>query len=333
MTRSPSGRAAAASLAGALAILGVAAWAALTSPRVPYNVRELTEGRAPLVTAVLLAILLVAALGAPAWIAASPLRRKDAHGAFPLLLLLAQGALVWLLLRITVPEEAIHDIVGSPVLGGTREGETAGRFLALFLGVATLLAGAAAAWIAWEERDRRPVARWGWTAAVALPASYAVVVPLAATDNLVELMRGGGGPGPAAAIGAAVLSLGIAGTGLSRILAGRSRNVLVAAAVCALALPAGYAFLHLGLAPAVEKYGRTFSALQFLLSEDRTHLAGGAALLFRYGLAFTAGALTIALAQHAAWLGARPSPQGASPRSPVLAHPVNERPSKTTSAE
>lgn len=333
MSRSRPDRSGAASLAVTFSLLSVAAWAALTSPGVPYNVRELSEGGAPLLTAPVLALLLLAVFGTPAWIAAAPLRRKDAPALLPPLLLLAQGALVWILLAVTVPEEALHDIVGSPVLGGSREAETAGRFLAFFLGAATLLLGAASAWIAWEERDRRPVARWARAAAVTLPASYVVVVPLAATDNLVELMRGGGGVLSAAAIGGAVLALGIAGSGISRLLAGRSTRPITSVAICVLALPTGYALLHLGLEPAVEKYGRTFSALQFLLSEDRAHLATGAGLVSRYALAFLAGALTIALTQHAAWLGARVEPQGASPRSPALAQPESDRPSKTTSAE
>jgi hypothetical protein len=325
--------AAALSLTGAFTLLTAVAWTALTSPRVPYNVRELSEGRSPLLTAPLLALLLLSVFGVPAWIAASPLRRGRVPAWRLLPLLVAQGALVWVLLRVAVPMEALHDIVGSPVLRGSREGETAGRFLALFLGAATMLLGAAAAWIAWEERDRRPLARWAAGAAATLPVSYAVVVPLAATDNLTELMRGGGGVLPAAAIALAVLTVGIAGSGISRLLAGRSRAPLATTAICALMLPAGFAWLHLGLEPAVEKYGRTFSALQFLLSQDRAHLAVEAVVRLRYALAFAAGALAAALAQHAAWLGTRPTPQGGSGRSPARAQPESGFSSTTASAE
>lgn len=333
MSPGRSGRSGLISLAGAFSLISAVAWMALTSPRVPYNVRELSEGRSPLLTAPLLALLLLAVFGVPAWIAATPLRRPGFPAWRVPLLLLAQGALVWLLLRVTVPLEALHDIVGSPVLGGSREAETAGRFLALFLGAATMLLGAAAAWITWEERDRRPLARWAAGAAVTLPASYAVVVPLAATDNLTELLRGGGGVLPATAIGAAIATVGIAGSGISRLLAGRSTKPLAAITISCLMLPAGFAWLHLGLTPAVEKYGRTFSALQFLLSEDRAHLAGEGVVRLRYTLAFVSGVVMIALAQHAAWLGSRPSPQGASARSPARAQPESGRSSTTASAE
>jgi hypothetical protein len=287
-------------------LLSGAGLLALTAPGVPYNVRELSEGRPPLVTALMLALLLLVTLGAPAWAAGTWLRRPGSSAGGALLFVLAQGTVAWLLLRASVPQEAIHDIVGSPVLGGSREAETAGRFLALFLGAATWILLAAAAWIAWEERDSGPLSRCALAAVLTLPVSYGVVVPLAATDNLTELMRGGGGVLAAAAIGGALAVLAIAGSGLSRLLAGRSTKPIVSIGICLAAIPLGFLLLHLGLEPAVEKYGRTFAAIQFLLSEDRQHLASGAALQLRYGLAFIAGALAIALAQHAAWVTSEP---------------------------
>ena len=303
-----------ASLVGTLALVTGAGWFALTSHAVPYNVRELSEGRPPLLTATLLAVLLLVTLGAPAWAATVPLRRRGATFGTVLLFLLLQALLAWLLVRVTVPEEAIHDIVGSPVLGGSREAETAGRFLALFLGAATVMLAAAAAWVAWEDRDAGPLAKCGLASVVTLPLSYMVVVPLAATDNLTELLRRGGVL-PATAIGGALAVLAIAGSGLSRLLAGRSMRPALAIGICLVAVPLGYALLHLGLEPAVSKYGRTFSALQFLLSEDREHLASGAALRLRYVLAFTACAGAIVLMQHAAWVASgtpRPEPLRAS---------------------
>jgi hypothetical protein len=309
------GRAGLVSLAVGFLLLGAAAWACLTSPRVPYNVRELTEGRPPEVTAPLLALLFYVTFGVPAWIASGPLRRRTVPAAVLPLIVLLQGTLVWLLLRTTVPTEAIHDIVGSPVLGGSREAETAGRFLGLFVGVATSLLGAAAIWIAWEDRASRTavLSRWAIAAAVMIPLSYAIVVPFAATDNLTELMRGGGGVVSAAALGAAVAVLGAAGSGVSRRLAGVTPGSLRTVLVVLVALAGGYLLLLAGTEPALTKYGRTFSGLQFLLSEDRSHLASGGALFLRYALAFVAGVILIAVTQHPAWLaGARREGQGGS---------------------
>ena len=304
------------SLAVTVALLSVAGWLAFNAPGVPYNVRELSEGRPPFVTAVLLAILLALTLGAPAWAAAVWFRRGRAHAGAALPFLLVQGVLAWLLLRVSVPLEAIHDIVGFPVLGGSAEAETAGRFLALFVGAATVMLGSASLWIAWEERDAGPLRRCALAAVLTLPASYAVVVPLAATDNLTELMRGGGGVLPAVAISGALLSLAMAGSGLSRLLAGVSRRPVVAIGIFLAAIPLGYVLLQQGLEPALEKYGRTFAALQFLLSEDREHLSSGAALQLRYALAFLALAFAIALTQHGAWVAAAATPSAPSEAAP-----------------
>ncbi|HET9252247.1 MAG TPA: hypothetical protein VFP58_09035 [Candidatus Eisenbacteria bacterium] len=301
------------SLGSVLVLLGGAGWLALTAPGVPYNVRELSEGRPPLLTAAMLALLLLVTLGAPAWAATAWLRRPGASPGSVLLFLLAQGVLAWLLLRASVPLEAIHDIVGFPVLRGPAEAETAGRFLALFIGASTVVLAAAAAWVAWEDRDPRPLSRCALAGALTLPVSYTVVVPFAATDNLTELMRGGGGLLPAAAIAGALTALALAGSGLSRLLAGRSPGPAATTAICLAAVPLGYVLLHLGLEPAVEKYGRTFAAIQFLLSENREHLASGAALWLRYGIAFVAGAGAVALAQHAAWVASGAPRRDSSP--------------------
>ena len=305
------------SLAVTIALLSVAGWMAFTAPGVPYNVRELSEGRPHLLTAILLAVLLVLTLGAPVWAAAAWLRRARPPAGALLLFLLAQGVLAWLLLRVSVPLEAIHDIVGFPVLGGSAEVETAGRFLALFVGAATVMVASASLWIAWEERDTGPLRRCALASVFTLPACYVVVVPLAATDNLTELIRGGGGVLPAVALGGALLSLAMAGSGLSRLVAGRSKRPAVTIGMLLAAIPLGYVLLHLGLEPALEKYGRTFAALQFLLSEDREHLSSGAALQLRYVVAFLAGAFAIALTQHGAWVASAGSPSSTStPLSP-----------------
>ena len=65
----------------------------------------------------------------------------------------------------------------------------------------------------------------------------------------------------------------------------------------ALSIPIGYALLWSGLASEVQKYEASFSALQFLLSADRQHYAGGWELGIRY-IVFHAGVVgLIAAAQ------------------------------------
>jgi hypothetical protein len=64
-----------------------------------------------------------------------------------------------------------------------------------------------------------------------------------------------------------------------------------------LTLLLSYGLLAFGLEANVLKYGQNFSALQFLLSADRAHLASGPGLAMRYGLACCAGLLALAFAQ------------------------------------
>jgi hypothetical protein len=86
---------------------------------------------------------------------------------------------------------------------------------------------------------------------------------------------------------------------------GALRRWAIAAAAAVISLPAGYLLLTLGTADRIEKYGSTFSALQFLLSPDREHYASGAAILGLYAFAHALAWAGIALAQLPAWLAAR----------------------------
>lgn len=293
---------------GALAAL---LWAAGTARGVPYNVRELFSG--PRGWMAVLALPLVGNLGAgvPAamacWLGGGSWRRAAALPAMAVFC----GVIAFGLLRATVSVESIWDIVGTPVLHGPGDWEIAGRFVALFALIWTLVAGGAAAALALDSREgRRALAAWMPGAILVLLAGYVVVVEWAATDNLTELMRGGGDLGGAAALagwflvvggGAALASRAVAGSGG----AGAVRLWGIAVAAVAVSYPAGYWLLSLGTAAHIEKYGATFSALQFLLSPDREHYATGSALLSRYGLAHTLAWSGIALAQLPQWLAAR----------------------------
>lgn len=74
-----------------------------------------------------------------------------------------------------------------------------------------------------------------------------------------------------------------------------------AAAVAVLGVAVGYLLAQAGTEPVLVKYGRAFSALQFLLGTDRAHPPGPAAVMLRFALAY--GAL-LALAAWSAAGGA-----------------------------
>ena len=311
MTRRPMNAAAWVAFLLAWGVLAALLGAAGAAPGVPYNVRELFAG--PRGWAAALALPLVWGLwagvpAAAAWWIGSGTRRRAA-----LLPALAAGCalLAFGILRHTVSVESIWDIVGYPVLHGPGDWEIGARFVALFATIWTLIAGGAAAAPAIDSRERRgALARWLPGAIVVLVPGYLVVVPWAATDNLTELIRGGGTIGGGVAIAGWFLVVGGAASLASRAVAmtwaeGAVRRGAIAAAAAVISLPAGYLLLTLGTADRIEKYGSTFSALQFLLSPDREHYVSGGAILALYALAHALAWGGIALAQLPAWLAAR----------------------------
>lgn len=289
----------------ALAALLVAAGAA---PGVPYNVRELFAGPRGWMAALALPLVITLWVGAPVTAMLRSGRGSRRRALFLPAVAVACGLLAFALLRATVSVESIWDIVGTPVLHWPGDWEIGGRFVALFAVIWTLIAGGAAAASALDP-DEGPAAFVAWLAPalLTLVAGYLVVVAWAATDNLTELIRGGGSVVGAAVIAVWFLAVAVAASLFSRTLAGRgsARGWAIAGLATALAYPAGYLLLMLGTEARIEKYGSTFSALQFLLSPDREHYASGPALIVLYGVAHTLAWGGIALAQLPHWIAAR----------------------------
>ena len=61
---------------------------------------------------------------------------------------------------------------------------------------------------------------------------------------------------------------------------------------------AAFGLVHLGTESHVFKYGQSFSAMQFLLSIDRSHLASGSSLIARFAVAYLAAVGAVAFAQR-----------------------------------
>lgn len=275
-------RAAALSAAGLAALLGgLTVWAAvIVDPAsLPYNVRELT-GPYPFVAIGALGSA-VAALGvAPVLAAVGWLRypRLFARAFVPVLF--AFASVIFVMLAAVAPTESIHDIVGAPVLDIGRKTERWLRFVALVAGpLAAMTLGARLAFGQW---------RAAWPAAMLMllvvGATALVVVPFRATSNVAELLQGKGSV--IAIFGG--LMLGVLAGALAAApvrdlmkrctaLVAVGRNVVVAI----LLLPAGWSLLQLTLNPRLDKYGATFSALQFLLSPNRQQYLAEDALFAR----------------------------------------------------
>jgi len=290
--------------------LAFALWLFARVPGVPYNVAKLMPvSAAGLLSALGVALALAWMLAAPLWLLAE--RRRAWRLAFPLLLL-GHGLVAFVALRLMVPLPMLHKLIGTPVLSWSAFSvlEEAGRYVALH--AAFVLPVLGAAWLVRVLTAPAALADLLWWAACSLlllAPVHAVVVVAAGTDNLVELMRGGGGIGSSLALAAGWGALATAGTALAAAWAAGApgavarpawrRGPLLGLALVAALLAPG--LLQAGLEPAVIKYERVFSAAQFLLSAGRDRYAQGPELWLRAGVALTAAGLLVALLQVPAW--------------------------------
>lgn len=307
-------------IAAGVAIWTVLAWLAMRADSTPYNVRELVDAGHPLLSLALLACALYWAIGFPVLIV-----RRLARGELYLLILpplaLVHGLVAWMLLRLAVPIESIHDIVGSPILDWPWEWEMLGRFLALFSfwSVAATAGGTLAAW---RILPGAKAAFLGWIigACLLIPISYYIVVAAAATDNLVELIAGNGGAGAFLLIGMALTGMAFGGaSGALALMQGVTRRMRAAAWMLGAGVLA-YCALHFGTEQVIVKYGQVFSALQFLLSSDRSHLAGAGEVMVRYAVLYGLLIAAIVMVQYPLW-------RWALPASPTAAKRIGARPS------
>ena len=285
-----------------LLVLGgatLACWGALHSPQLPYNIRELFQPQAAWRSAVSLALVYYWFAAWPVWLA-----RRQARAVSRLaqlsLGLAVYGALIFLLLYAAVPEESLHDMVGSPLLRWPGQWEVGLRWMVLAAVPGAILYLAAQTVRRW--RGKRLSALQYWAVLPVLLLGYWVIVVQAATDNLTELMAV---PPPwafaALCVWLYVLFLGAA------LLASplptrwhRTRWVGVAAS-----LPIAAALLHLGLAERIVKYGQQFAAIQFLFSTDRQHYASLAVCWQRYAVLHGLALVAIALVQWPWFRGAQ----------------------------
>lgn len=290
-------------------LVGVATWACLAFllwalaqwPAVPYNVRELLDGGHPARSAALLSAALWLTVAAPAWVAAESLHRQGAFLAWPIALFL-NSLLVWTVLSVAVPSESIHDVVGAPVLHWPGPLETGLRFVALHAGMTLAVwGGVALALLFFWRRHARLLAQWVAWAALLGPLLHWVVVEKAATVNLTELMREGGSPGTTFYLALAAVLTCLSGSIISAAAAFRRGGVMVVTVTAGCAV-AAYALYWAGTEPIILKYGKVFSALQFLLSEERSRYVSGGELLVRYGAAYAILTAAVAVLQLPAWM-------------------------------
>lgn len=267
-------------------------------PGVPYNVRELVAtGPWGVVSAAALAAcgLLLARL---------PLvvNRMATWSVLyaPLAAPLA-AALAYAWLRVAVPLESIYDVVGAPVWGWSWEWELLLRFSALWT-ACTLVIGLAGLLVAAVLRPSRLVAWVNGCLVVAMLTypMYLIVVSWAATDNLTELLADHASLASLTLVGVGLCGLALTGSALAAwvVQPHRWRRLLPVWLMGVVLAPWG---LLSGLEPAVVKYGKVFSAIQFLLSAQRDAYVDGAELWIRLAVTLCGAMLVLAVLQYSDW--------------------------------
>jgi glycopeptide antibiotics resistance protein len=284
--------------------LAFAIWLIKSLPGIPYNLQELVADRNPVIQAVLLSGTLYALFGTPAVVARLAQLSSRAILILPLLLV-AETAVLWLLLRSAVPAESIHDILGTPILDWPWEWEYLFRLSGLIFGSGIMLAGSClltTTLLRTERRDQyRTLLSWAVLSVLLLALAHWIIVEQAATDNLTELIAGRGSWQATLFIAMWMFIAGLAGAMISARLATGQPSILSVVVLMLLSFPAAFGCLMLGLEQEVHKYDQVFSALQFLLSADRANLAGELELLLRF-LAFHCGmVLLVAVFQYPFW--------------------------------
>ena len=265
---------------------------------VPYNVRELVATGSPLLSAALLTLFGFWLAGVPVWMA----WRLGSGQRFALSLLpalLAHGLVAAAVIALAVPDESLHDLVGSPVLGWPPAIETVLRLGVLFAALSSLLTGGAllARVVSRQAVQRTAAVAWLGSVLPVLVLAHLVSVTFASTDNLTELMTGGGSLVSSTALSGAVLFVSagaslVAFTAATRVAWSRTLAWTLVMMILAAVL-AG-----VGFEQHIIKYGEHYSALQFLLSSDRAHVVSGTALAVRMAVAGMSVVLGVALLQY-----------------------------------
>lgn len=285
---------------GALALVLTSAAVAGTfvavHPAVPYNIRELLAGGRAAVAALVIAAS-ISATGALAC-ALAHVWRRDASTFVAWLPWTVFGAAsaMFAALSLTVPLESIDDVVGTPILGLGGTLERWGRFTFLLAGPAaslTLGARFTVGALRHVSIDRGMLAACGL-----ILASYLVVVPMAATSNIVELLRGRGYHAATLAVLGLPMALGAVMTILARALVApakpRALSRGLALAIAFATIPVAWQLLVAGTNPRLDKYGQVFSAVQFLFSPTRERYIPQEAAFMPFALAYLTSSVVLA---------------------------------------
>lgn len=270
----------------------------------PYNVKELFISDFPFITAVQFFCFLLWVFGLPVviswWLQRGHWLRVFVYP----VLMVFHGAVAWFLIKLTVPQESIDDIVGTMLMNWPWQWEMMGRFIALFMVPTVLLCGTAS--LILDRLYNRnffeiTLKRWFLPATLLLLTSYWIVIRHASTDNLTELMADGASFTSSFLIAVWIFFNNFIASIITSRLAAYKFHVLSGIAMVMSYLLIGYWLISKATEPFILKYGKVYSALQFILCPDRDHLIYGTELFIRYSIFYFAIILLLSIAQFPFW--------------------------------
>ncbi len=276
------------------------------SSSVPYNIRELISGSHPLLNAIGLSITFFCCFGFPLFSIISFSGQFEVKTTRLMALVLLHCIVSWLLLRLFAPIESLHDIIGSPTFGVVPEIEMVCRFIGLFIPFSIALFMVASSMVSWFKQTPEKtnhIFSFFVLVLIGFPLSYWIVVIEAGTDNLIELLANEGRSLSVLGIALYFFILTIPATLLSASLTHpNTKKWLISLIILVVSFPLAYLCINWATESLIVKYGRVFSALQFLFSPDREHLISGNAIVIHFMFVHALLLLLISLSQLPAWL-------------------------------
>jgi VanZ family protein len=302
-------------------------WVLLRLPGIPYNLREMFLGDANFFFLLVFASALLWCGAGAVWMSKKIAFSKLPFFQFPLWTF-AVSLISLMLLKMSITQESIDDIAGAnnlywfvvnqdiwggrwrdffQMLGPDIIGiiERWGRYTALYSPLLIFLV-LILDFFYLLEHSSLTLSRVALLIASALPwlwLAKSVTFDWSSTDNLNELVMrdgplgwGGGGYLYALLGLLCVNAVALADAWGS----GKKLPLVIIGSI--VAMPLGWGMLNLGLEPNVEKYGFTFSGVQFLLGPDRQHLLTEMQLFVRWCVVQIGFILVTAVGIQIAWL-------------------------------
>ncbi|MGI5310475.1 VanZ family protein [Rheinheimera sp. WS51] len=254
----------------------------------PYNIRELlTDNTSAIIGLTLAAYIMFLANCV----------RFSQFAQFILLsplLWLGQSSLIFCLLYFSVAAESLYDILGFPITSLPHFLELLLRFIGFF----SLIQFNCLAAKQFIQNQHKIIAAILWLGSNICIASfwYWAVVYLAATDNIVELLADNGSIMGLIALTAWLVLLFLSAAYGGKIIAQcllqaggfKLTKFLLVLVMFVISMALSWWLINIATQSIIVKYQQVFSALQFLLSTDRSQYATPLQLLIRYCLAYSA---------------------------------------------